>query len=99
MPPKAKFSERRLAPGLIVDIAALSQNARYKVVRLPIYFSVVSGTSHNLGPIGVKGKLVAAYASNRTVGTYTAATMKVRNATQAADLTNTLDPSTVATGG
>jgi hypothetical protein len=99
MPNKTAFSALGLGVGQIVDIASLSLNARYKMVRIPLYFTLVASTNHNLGALGIRGKVVAAFISNRTVGTYTAATVKVRNGTQATDLTNTLDPSTIATGG
>jgi hypothetical protein len=96
---KTKFSLRGLRPGQIVDAAAMEVNARAKIVKLVLPATLVTATSHNLGALGIKGRVIGAFASNRTVGTYTAATIKIRNATQGVDLTNTLDPATIATGG
>lgn len=96
---KAKYSQRGLRPGMILDAASMEVNARAKPLQLRLPATIVSGTSHNLGNLGLKGRIIGAWASNRTVGTYTTATMKLRNATQTTDLTNTLDPATVLTGG
>lgn len=96
---RAKASKRFFPVGLRVDTAAASPKLRQKQTHRTISFTLANGVSHNLGAFGFPGKLVAAYASNRTVGTYTSATLKLRNATQSLDLTATLDPSTVATGG
>lgn len=97
---KVKVSDRLLPRGAINDIASLSLNARYKIVQCDLFgLTLTNGASHNLGVFGIAGTVVAAFASNRTVGTYTAATIKLRNNTQSADITATLNPATVATGG
>ena len=96
---KVKVSDRLLPRGAINDIASLSLNARYKVLQYDLVgITLTNGVSHNLGAMGIAGSVVAAYASNRTVGTYTSATLKLRNITQSLDITATLDPSTVSTG-
>lgn len=97
---KTPFSTLGLHPNAIVDIASLSLNARYNVYVYDLVgLTLTNGVSHNLGIAGIAGTVVAAWASNRTVGTYTGATLKLKNNTQALDITATLDPSTVATGG
>lgn len=97
---KVKVSDRLLPRGAINDIASLSLNARYKILVYDLVgVTLTNGVSHNLGLAGIAGTVVAAYANNRTVGTYTSATIKLKNATQSLDITATLDPSTVATGG
>lgn len=96
---KSKFSERQLGLESRVDCGALSPKARYKLIHRTVSFSLANSTSHNLGAFGIAGTVVGAYASNRTVGSYTTATIKLRNNTQSLDITSTLDPSTVATGG
>lgn len=96
---KSRFSLFGLPLESRVDTASLSPKARYKLMHRTISFSLTAATSHNLGTFGIAGTVVAAYVSNRTVGTYTTATLKLRNATQSLDITSTLDPATVATGG
>lgn len=93
---KTKVSDRLLARGSINDVASLSLNARYKVYQYDLVgMTLANGASHNLGAFGIAGTVVAASACNRTVGVYTSATIKLRNLTQALDITATLDPATV----
>lgn len=76
---KAAYSRYGKAPTVAIDVAALSDRARQRVVNIPLYYSTAAGSEHAayfvinttkkhaLGPVGVPGILRAAYISSSAV--------------------------------
>lgn len=85
---KARFSKYGLNPESAIDLAALSNKAKYITVSRPVIISSAAGATatavftqnatvkHALGPVGIAGTVVAAYMSQGTLaagGTLSAA--------------------------
>lgn len=107
-----KFSERGLNPGALIDLAALSDRSRYKMVGpIPVRIATASGaaatayfiqdasTDHPLGVLGLPGTLAVAHVvTGQLPAGGTLAWQIVADATDKTVLTDTANPEAATVG-